>query len=35
MDHVVAMYRNHISFENHITDYFHMKKYFAFLKEVF
>jgi len=32
MDNVVAM--DHNSFENHIVDYFHMKIYFAFLKEV-
>ena len=35
MNHVVALDSNYSSFQNHIVDYFHIKNYFAFLKEGF
>jgi len=35
MNHVVVVDNNHSSLENHIVDYFHMKNYFSFLKDVF
>jgi len=35
MDEVVVVDSNHSSFKNTTFDYFHMKNYVAFLKEVY
>jgi len=35
MDHVVSVDNNYSSLENHTVDYFNMKNYFLFLREVF